>query len=48
MSPRPGQISDVIESTLPKERPLNIRDSNEFIEIANRVRDGLRDGHSDG
>ncbi|MEJ6709958.1 MAG: ABC transporter ATP-binding protein [Amylibacter sp.] len=48
MSPRPGRIADVIESTLPKERPLNIRDSNEFIEIANRVRDGLRDGHSDG
>ncbi len=48
MSPRPGQISDVIESTLPKERPLNIRDSNEFIEIANRVRDGLHDGLRDG
>ena len=48
MSPRPGRIADVIESTLPKERPLDIRDSPEFIEIANRVRDGLRDGHSDG
>ena len=48
MSPRPGRIADVIESTLPKERPLNIRDSNEFIEIANRVRDGLHDGLRDG
>ncbi|MDC1399829.1 ABC transporter ATP-binding protein, partial [Yoonia sp.] len=26
MSPRPGRISDVIESTLPRERPLDIRD----------------------
>jgi NitT/TauT family transport system ATP-binding protein len=47
MSPRPGRISDVIESPLPKDRPLDIRDSAEFIEIAHRVRDGLRAGHSD-
>ena len=46
MSPRPGRITDVIESTLPKERPLDIRDSAEFIAIAHRVRDGLRAGHS--
>ncbi|MDX2485654.1 MAG: ABC transporter ATP-binding protein [Pseudodonghicola sp.] len=46
MSPRPGRITDVIESTLPKERPLEIRDSPEFIEIAHRVREGLRAGHS--
>lgn len=47
MSPRPGRITDVIESTLPRERPLEIRDSREFIEIAHRVRDGLRAGHQD-
>lgn len=47
MSPRPGRITDVIESTLPKERPLDIRDSREFIEIAHRVREGLRAGHGD-
>lgn len=47
MSPRPGRIADVIESTLPKERPLEIRDSPEFIDIAHRVREGLRAGHSD-
>ncbi|WP_435231281.1 ABC transporter ATP-binding protein [Pseudopelagicola sp. nBUS_20] len=47
MSPRPGRITDVIDSTLPKERPLDIRDSAEFIEIAHRVRDGLRSGHAD-
>jgi NitT/TauT family transport system ATP-binding protein len=47
MSPRPGRITDVIESTLPRERPLDIRDSAEFIEIAQRVREGLRAGHID-
>ena len=47
MSPRPGRISDVIDSPLPRERPLDIRDSAEFIEIAHRVRDGLRAGHID-
>ncbi|CUH68762.1 MAG: ABC transporter ATP-binding protein [Pseudomonadota bacterium] len=46
MSPRPGRITDVIESTLPKERPLDIRDTPEFLEIAHRVRDGLRAGHA--
>ncbi|MEI4194489.1 ABC transporter ATP-binding protein [Roseovarius sp. E0-M6] len=48
MSPRPGRITDVIESPLPRERPLDIRDTPEFIEIAHRVRDGLRAGHGDG
>jgi NitT/TauT family transport system ATP-binding protein len=47
MSPRPGRITDVIDSPLPKDRPLDIRDSAEFIEISHRVRDGLRAGHMD-
>ncbi len=47
MSPRPGRITDVIESTLPKERPLEIRESPEFLAIAHRVREGLRAGLSD-
>ncbi len=47
MSPRPGRITDVIDSTLPRERPLDIRDSAEFIAIAHRVREGLRHGHGD-
>ncbi len=46
MSPRPGRVTDVIHSTLPKERPLDIRESPEFLSIAARVRDGLRAGHS--
>ena len=48
MSPRPGRITDVIISPLPRERPLDIRDSKDFIEIARRVREGLRAGHGDG
>jgi len=47
MSPRPGRITDVIDSPLPKERPLEIRDTPEFIEVAHRVREGLRAGHGD-
>ncbi|MCC6001937.1 MAG: ABC transporter ATP-binding protein [Pararhodobacter sp.] len=47
MSPRPGRITDIIESPLPRERPLDIRDSREFIDIAHRVREGLRAGHGD-
>lgn len=47
MSPRPGRITDVIDSPLPKERPLGIRDTPEFIQLAHRVRQGLRAGHVD-
>ncbi len=47
MSPRPGRVTDVIESTLPRERPLDIRDTPEFIALAHRVREGLRHGHGD-
>ena len=46
MSPRPGPVTDVIESTLPRERPLDIRETPEFLNIAHRVREGLRAGHS--
>ena len=45
MSPRPGRITDTIQSTLPSKRDLNIRDSQEFIKIAQRVREGLKSGH---
>ena len=47
MSPRPGRITDTIQSTLPSKRDLNIRDSQEFIKIAQRVREGLRSGQHD-
>jgi NitT/TauT family transport system ATP-binding protein len=46
MSPRPGRILDVIPSTLPRERTLDIRETPEFLKIAHRVRQGLRAGHS--
>jgi len=46
MSPRPGRILDVIPSTLPRERNLDIRETPEFLKIAHRVRQGLRAGHS--
>lgn len=47
MSPRPGRIHEVIESPLPRgPRPLDIRDSEEFLRIAHRVREGLRAGHA--
>ncbi|MBV2358668.1 ABC transporter ATP-binding protein [Thalassococcus sp. CAU 1522] len=47
MSPRPGRITDVIDSPLPAERPLDIRDEKVFIDIAHRVREGLRGGYQE-
>ena len=47
MSPRPGRITDVIESPLPRDRDLDIRDTQAFIDVAHRVREGLRAGHGD-
>lgn len=46
MSPRPGRITDIIDSPLPQERPLDLRETPEFLEVAHRVREGLRAGHS--
>jgi len=46
MSPRPGRIYDVIECNFPRDRALDIRETPEFLAIANRVRQGLREGHS--
>ena len=46
MSPRPGRICDVIECNFPRDRTLEIRETPEFIAVANRVRRGLREGHS--
>ena len=46
MSPRPGRISAVIENPLPRDRPLEIRDTPAFLEIASQVRQGLREGHA--
>jgi NitT/TauT family transport system ATP-binding protein len=46
MSPRPGRIIEVIDSTLPGKRTLDIRDTPEFLAVARRVRDALRAGHS--
>jgi NitT/TauT family transport system ATP-binding protein len=46
MSPRPGRIYDVIECNFPRDRALDIRETPEFLAIANRVRHGLREGHS--
>ncbi|MBT0570224.1 ABC transporter ATP-binding protein [Curvibacter sp. CHRR-16] len=45
MSPRPGRIVKVIDSTLPDERNLDLRDSPEFVRIAHEVREALADGH---
>jgi NitT/TauT family transport system ATP-binding protein len=46
MSPRPGRILEVIDSDFPKDRTLDMRETPAFAEIARRIRDGLRAGHS--
>ncbi len=46
MSPRPGRIIDVIETKFPRNRTLDIRETPAFLKVAQRVREGLRAGHS--
>jgi NitT/TauT family transport system ATP-binding protein len=46
MSPRPGRIIDIIDCNFPRQRTLEIRETPEFLKIAQRVRVGLRAGHS--
>ena len=47
MSPRPGRVVDVILCEFPRDRTLEIRETPEFLKIAQRVRAGLRAGYSD-
>ncbi len=46
MSPRPGRIIDVIETKFQRQRDLSIRETPAFLKIAQRVREGLKAGHS--
>ena len=46
MSPRPGRIIDIIDCNFPRDRTLEIRETPGFLKIAQRVRFGLRAGHS--
>jgi NitT/TauT family transport system ATP-binding protein len=46
MSPRPGRILEVIENRLPRDRGLDARETPAFLEVAHRVRQALRAGHS--
>ncbi len=46
MSPRPGKIIDVIQTDFGRDRTLDIRETPGFLEVAHRVRKGLRAGHS--
>ena len=43
---RPGKIIDIIENPLPKKRTLDMRDTQEFLALSHRIREGLRAGHS--
>ena len=45
MSPRPGRIVKIIDSTLPRERTLGLRDTPEFMQLAHEVREALAEGH---
>jgi NitT/TauT family transport system ATP-binding protein len=47
MSSRPGRVAAVIESELPRERDLYVRETPAFLATAHAVRTALRDGHSD-
>jgi NitT/TauT family transport system ATP-binding protein len=47
MTPRPGRILKVLQSPLPEQRQLSMRDSPEFIALAHEVREALAVGHAD-
>ena len=45
MSPRPGRIVKLIQSPLPDQRHLGLRDTPEFMALAHAVREALADHH---
>lgn len=46
MSPRPGRIIDIVDTNFAPDRKLDIRETAAFLKVAQRVREGLRAGHS--
>src|SRR5262245_29147528 len=46
MSPRPGRILEVIDNDLAAGRRLDVRETTRFLDVAHRVRQALRAGHS--
>ena len=42
----PGRILEIIESDLPANRTLDVRETPAFLDIALKVRRALRAGHS--
>lgn len=46
MSPRPGRVIDIVDCNFARDRTLEIRETPDFIRVAQRVRAGLRSGHS--
>ena len=46
MSARPGRVVEVIESGLPPQRTLEIRETVQFTDVAHRIRLALRRGES--
>ena len=47
MSPRPGRIVKIIQSPLPAQRDLAMRDSPAYISLVHEVREALADGHAE-
>jgi NitT/TauT family transport system ATP-binding protein len=45
MSARPGRIIDIVDSPLPRDRSAATRDTQAFLNVAHRVRQGLLAGH---
>lgn len=44
MSPRPGRISKIIDNPLSADRPLDVRETTAFLDVAAEVRAALREG----
>lgn len=42
MSPRPGQITEIVDIDLPQPRVFETREDQRFFELLTRVREGLR------
>jgi NitT/TauT family transport system ATP-binding protein len=46
MSPRPGRIIDIVSNDMGAQRPLDIRETPEFLHVAHAVRSALHTGKS--
>ena len=43
LSPHPGRVSAIVDVTLPRPRPLSVKETPEFVALVSKVRNSFEE-----